>query len=154
MRQKEKVLILSLISFLSLNRFYLKSAPEHIIKGQSSPRPHYFYYIFVGNIAPDFQMPQNPTTFLFLYENISLDHCPGPHYIRLRLPQTPLYFIFPDQKFCPRLPRTSLDLVWGIVTLLISEMEHLEVKFQGVWNFKKSSLGGTDKIWNDPIPSP
>ena len=33
----------------------------------------------------------------------------------------------------------------------MSEGEHLEVKFQRVWNFKKSSLaGGTDKNWNDP----
>ena len=39
----------------------IKSALEHIIIGQSSPGPHYF---FVGNISPDFQMPQNPIIFL------------------------------------------------------------------------------------------
>ena len=35
--------------------------------------------------------------------------------------------------------------------------EHLEVKFRGVWDFKKSSLwrgGGTDKKWNDPHRHP
>ena len=62
-RQNEKALILVLISFLSLNRLHVKSAPEHINKGQSSSGPHYFYYFFVGNIALDFQMPQNPTIF-------------------------------------------------------------------------------------------
>ena len=84
-------------------RLCLKSALEHIIKGQSTPGSHYFYYFFVGNIALDFQCPRTPLFFI----NFLGKHCPGPHYISLRLPWIPLYFIFPDQKFCPELPQTK-----------------------------------------------
>ena len=64
MRQNEKELMLALISFSSLNRFCPKSTPEHIIKGQTSPRPHYFYY-FLREILP--------WTTLYLVET-ALDH--------------------------------------------------------------------------------
>ena len=87
MRQNEKALPLALISFLSLNRLCPKRAPEHIIIVQIKfPRNPLFLFVFVGDIALDFWMPQNSTIFYYFSRSSAPDHiifgwdCPGPDY--------------------------------------------------------------------------
>ena len=69
-----------------------------LIIGQSSPGPHYF---FVGNIAPDFQMPQNPTIFYYFCRKI----LPRTTLYLLETAPDPTIFYFYRSKI---LPRTSL----------------------------------------------
>ena len=84
MRQNEKALILALISFLLLNRLCPKSAPEHIIKGQTSPDPTIFT-IFLWEILPrTSKCPETPLLFIIFVGK----YCPEPHKIWLRLPRT------------------------------------------------------------------
>ena len=111
MRQNEIAFISALISFLLFYRLCPKTAPEHIIIGQSSPRTHYFYYFFVGNIALDLQMPQNPTIFYYFFRKIM----PRTTLYLVETAPDPTIFYFSGQKF---LPWTALDLVKGIITLL------------------------------------
>ena len=111
MRQSEKVLLLALISFLSLNRLCPKSVPETHYYIAKFPWNPLFLIFFCGKYCPGLLNAAEPHYFLlFLSENNAPDQCPGPHYIWLRLPLTPLFFIFLDKKFCPGLLRTCPGL--------------------------------------------
>ena len=103
MRQNEKTFISASISFLVLNRLCPKSAPEHIIIGLSSPRTHYFYYFFVGNIALDFQIPQDRTISNYFCRKIM----PRTTLYLVETAPDPTIFYFSRQKI---FPGTASDL--------------------------------------------
>ena len=106
MRQNEKALLLSLISFLSLNSLCPKSAPEHIIIVQSSPGTHYFYS-FLWEILPQTsKCPRTPLIFYYFCRTLM----PRTTLYLAETARTPLFFIFLDKKFCPGLLRTCPGL--------------------------------------------
>ena len=83
-----------------------EKCPEHIIIEQNSPQNPLLLLFFVGNIAPEFQKPQNPTIFYFCRKIMPCTTL----YLAETAPN-PTIFYFSGQKFLPRtapdLPRTK-----------------------------------------------
>ena len=131
------ILLEGLITFMNfqfkplIHRTHISSSRE---KNEAKRKSINFCFNFIFIVQPDSvrkvrrntslkgKVPADPTIFIiFLWKILPWtskcpkDQFPGPHFIWLRLPRIPLYFIFPDQTFCPR---PAPDLVRGIVTLL------------------------------------